>query len=51
VVEVYNIDLTPSESATADADPSGPVDFERVRKAAERSGGMKILGPPPFKAA
>lgn len=40
-----------SDPATADADPSGPVDFERVRRAAESSGGMKIVGPPPFKAA
>jgi quercetin dioxygenase-like cupin family protein len=40
-----------SDPATADTDPAGPVDFERVRKAAERSGSMKIVGPPPFKAA
>jgi quercetin dioxygenase-like cupin family protein len=40
-----------SDPATADTDPSGPVDFERVRRAAERSGGMKIVGPPPFKAS
>jgi len=40
-----------SDPATADTDPSGPVDFERVRKAAQSSGGMKIVGPPPFKAA
>jgi quercetin dioxygenase-like cupin family protein len=39
-----------SEPATGDADPSGPVDFARVREAAERSGGMQILGPPPFTA-
>jgi Uncharacterized conserved protein, contains double-stranded beta-helix domain len=38
-----------SEPASADADPSGPVDFDRVREAAERSGGMQVLGPPPFK--
>jgi quercetin dioxygenase-like cupin family protein len=38
-----------SEPAGADADPSGPVDFDRVREAAERSGGMRVLGPPPFK--
>lgn len=37
-----------SEPATADADPAGPVDFSRVREAAERSGGMQLLGPPPF---
>jgi hypothetical protein len=40
-----------SEPASADADPSGPVDFARVRAAAERSGGMQVLGPPPFAAA
>ena len=37
-----------SEPASADADPAGPVDFARVSEAAERSGGMKVLGPPPF---
>ena len=39
-----------SEPASAGADPSGPVDFDRVRAAAERSGGMQVLGPPPFAA-
>jgi quercetin dioxygenase-like cupin family protein len=39
-----------SEPAGADTDPSGPVDFDRVRAAAERSGGMQLLGPPPFQA-
>jgi quercetin dioxygenase-like cupin family protein len=38
-----------SEPAGPGADPSGPVDFGRVREAAERSGGMEVLGPPPFK--
>jgi len=37
-----------SEPAGGDVDPDGPVDFDRVRKAAERSGGMQLLGPPPF---
>lgn len=37
-----------SEPAGADADPAGPVDFGRVREAAERFGGMEVLGPPPF---
>ena len=37
-----------SEPAAADADASGPVDFDRVRASAERSGGMQVLGPPPF---
>jgi quercetin dioxygenase-like cupin family protein len=40
-----------SEPADADADPSGPVDFARVREAADRAGGMEIVGPPPFAAA
>lgn len=39
-----------SEPASADVDPSGPVDFARVTEAAERSGGMQVLGPPPFEA-
>jgi mannose-6-phosphate isomerase-like protein (cupin superfamily) len=39
-----------SEPARAETDPSGPVDFRRVSEAAERSGGMKVLGPPPFPA-
>lgn len=37
-----------SEPAAADSDLSGPVDFARVRESAQRSGGMEILGPPPF---
>jgi quercetin dioxygenase-like cupin family protein len=40
-----------SEPAPAGSDPSGPVDFARVREAADRSGGMEIVGPPPFAAA
>ncbi|HSS32623.1 MAG TPA: quercetin 2,3-dioxygenase [Solirubrobacterales bacterium] len=39
-----------SEPAAADADPLGPVDFARVQEAAQRSGGMRVLGPPPFGA-
>jgi len=39
-----------SEPASGDTDPSGPVDFGRVREAAERSGGMEVVGPPPFGA-
>jgi quercetin dioxygenase-like cupin family protein len=39
-----------SEPAKADADPSGPVDFARVRESADRTGGMQVLGPPPFEA-
>ena len=37
-----------SEPAGSDADPSGPVDFDRLRLSAERNGGLEILGPPPF---
>ena len=37
-----------SEPASADADPAGPLDFARVRESAERSGGMQVVGPPPF---
>jgi quercetin dioxygenase-like cupin family protein len=39
-----------SEPANADAEPSGPVDFARVRESADRTGGMRVLGPPPFEA-
>jgi hypothetical protein len=37
-----------SEPVDEDAGPAGPVDFARVAEAAERSGGMRLLGPPPF---
>lgn len=37
-----------SEPAQAGGGASGPVDFDRVRASAERSGGMQIVGPPPF---
>ncbi len=39
-----------SEPADASSDPAGPVDFARVRAAAEHVGGMVVLGPPPFAA-
>jgi hypothetical protein len=39
-----------SEPAGVDSDLSGPVDFARVREVAERVGGMKVIGPPPFAA-
>jgi quercetin dioxygenase-like cupin family protein len=39
-----------SEPAGDDGDLSGPVDFARVRESAERSGGMQVVGPPPFEA-
>jgi hypothetical protein len=38
-----------SEPVGDETDPSGPVDFARVRASAERSGGMRVLGPPPFE--
>jgi quercetin dioxygenase-like cupin family protein len=37
-----------SEPAGEEASPEGPVDFARVGESAERSGGMQLLGPPPF---
>jgi quercetin dioxygenase-like cupin family protein len=40
-----------SEPAGDDANGSGPVDFDRVRASAESSGGMQLLGPPPFAQA
>jgi quercetin dioxygenase-like cupin family protein len=39
-----------SEPTSADTDPAGPVDMARVRTAAEQSGGMQVIGPPPFAA-
>lgn len=32
----------------AEGDPSGVVDFDRVRAAAASTGAIEILGPPPF---
>ena len=40
-----------SEPAADDADGSGPVDLDRVRASAMSSGGMQLLGPPPFARA
>ena len=34
--------------ASEGPDPSGPVDFDRVRASAMANGGIEILGPPPF---
>ncbi len=39
-----------SKPAGDDTDPSGPVDYARVQESAARSGGMHVLGPPPFGA-
>jgi quercetin dioxygenase-like cupin family protein len=36
----------PARERTLPSD--GPLDFERIAAAAERSGAVKILGPPPF---
>lgn len=33
---------------TEQTDPAGPVDFARVGMAAEQTGAIEILGPPPF---
>jgi hypothetical protein len=38
-----------SEPAAPGDDPMGAVDFARVHAAAERAGGMVVLGPPPFQ--
>jgi quercetin dioxygenase-like cupin family protein len=38
-----------ASEAAASPDATGPVDFERVIAAAVETGGMKMLGPPPFK--
>jgi quercetin dioxygenase-like cupin family protein len=40
--------IAASEPATPESEPGGPVDFARVGAAAESSGGMQLLGPPPF---
>lgn len=37
-----------SEPVADGSDPSGVVDFDRVRGSAERNGGIELLGPPPF---
>ena len=37
-----------SEPATAGTPVDSNVDFARVRAAAEQTGGMKLMGPPPF---
>jgi quercetin dioxygenase-like cupin family protein len=37
-----------SEPATADTPVDANVDFARVRAASESTGGMKLVGPPPF---
>jgi len=39
-----------SEPAATAVDPSGPVDFARVRESAEHSGGMRVVARPPCDA-
>ncbi|MCY7303666.1 MAG: quercetin 2,3-dioxygenase [Thermoleophilia bacterium] len=38
-----------SEPAGTGYRPSGPLDFARGRKSAEKFGGMRAVGPPPFE--
>ena len=40
-----------SEAASGETVAAGPVDFDRVRDSATRTGGMEIVGPPPFASA
>ncbi len=37
-----------SERADPESNHDGPVDFARVIAAAQQTGGMQVLGPPPF---
>ncbi len=37
-------------SEPAVGDGAGPMDFDRVRQAAQETGATQILGPPPFNA-
>jgi len=40
-----------SERVTSDADASRPPDFARLRKVADHSPSIEVLGPPPFADA
>ena len=40
--------LGASEPATPELEAAAPVDFDRVTASAARTGGMQVLGPPPF---
>src|SRR5258708_4046186 len=40
-----------SDPATAESPVDGPVDFARVGAAAAATGGMQLVGPPPFRPA
>lgn len=37
-----------SDPATRESTPNGPVDFDRVRQSAMDTGGMRVVGAPPF---
>src|SRR5690349_2607377 len=41
--------LGASEPSTPELEAAAPVDFDRVTASAARTGGMHVLGPPPFK--
>ncbi len=40
-----------SEPVPPGTEPTGPVDFDRIRESARVHGGIEILGPPPFARA
>jgi quercetin dioxygenase-like cupin family protein len=40
--------LGASEPATPELEAEAPVDFDRVKASAAATGGMRVLGPPPF---
>jgi hypothetical protein len=40
-----------SEPGPSGGTVSGTVDFARVRASAERNGGIRLLGPPPFSVS
>jgi quercetin dioxygenase-like cupin family protein len=40
--------LGASEPATPELEAAAPVDIERVAESARMTGGMQVLGPPPF---
>jgi quercetin dioxygenase-like cupin family protein len=37
-----------SQPATTTTDPAGSIDMSKVIEAGEKTGGMKVVGPPPF---
>ena len=42
--EFYRIASEPA----AEGEPAAPIDFDRVREAANQTGAIELLGPPPF---